>query len=120
MENKRSLKLTNNGDVIVDPETNDFVYIDGLEEKAQSLRIRLSTQRGEWAFDTIFGLDYEKVIGKGRTQEEIKLEIIETILQDQDVERAEVYEFKIDPYSRDLDVKAKAYLVTGEEIPIEL
>lgn len=119
MENKRSLKLDNQGDVIINPETNDFVYVEGIEEKAQSLKVRLSTQKGEWTFDTTFGLDYDKIIGKGHSKEEIKFEIIETILQDEDIARAEIVDFEINPYDRDLDIKAKAYLKNGEVVIIE-
>lgn len=56
-------------DFKINPTTDDFVITQGRPEmvadvdaKAQRIRSRLLTVRGEWFLDTTFGLDYYGVI----------------------------------------------------------
>ena len=56
-------------DLKLDPLTNDIVMTQGRPEmvtdrdaKAQRIRTRLMTVRGEWFLDTNFGLDYLGVV----------------------------------------------------------
>ena len=56
-------------DLRIDPTTEDIVMtrgrpevITGKDAKAQRIRARLLTVRGEWFLDTTFGLDYLGVV----------------------------------------------------------
>ena len=61
-------------DLKIDPLTNDIVMEGGRpvvvsdsDAKAQRIRSRLLTVRGEWFLDTTFGLDYYGVVWVKKT-----------------------------------------------------
>lgn len=64
-------------DLLLDPITNDLVFVNGKatvtqtqsEIVTQRLKITLSTFLGEWFLDTSIGVPYfQQIFGKGRTK----------------------------------------------------
>jgi len=62
-----SLKLDEETCTELVTENGRWVEIEGLEEVAQRLRIRLRTLAGEWPYNTALGVpDLDEFFGKGR------------------------------------------------------
>lgn len=76
----KDYKSTHYGDLYVDPDTHDFVLIDGLEEIAQRIKATLETNLHEMdVLDPDQGLDYTNFLGKRFDKELASDELRETI-----------------------------------------
>lgn len=105
-----------NGDLVMD-ESMNFVMIEGIDEIGQSIEVTLNTNIKEWFLNTLHGLDYDKIRGKGRTKEEIELAIRTAVLQEPRVLEIEDVEIKIDDRLRRLEVYFKILTIDG---PLEI
>lgn len=99
-------------DVITDDLTLDKGLVEvvtGSDEKAQRVRSRLLTVRGEWFLDITFGLDYFGVIwNKGTTPAVLAGHIQREILLGADVgDKIIDYTQEFDNLTRKLSVTAK-------------
>ena len=60
----KDFKVTDYGDLYVDPDTHDFVLIDGIDEIAQRIKATLETFLGEMdIIDPDQGMDYTNFLG---------------------------------------------------------
>lgn len=58
-------KTDDNGDIMIDPDTYDFVMIDGIEEVSQRIKATLDIRYGEMVnLDPTMGADYHSFLGK--------------------------------------------------------
>jgi len=69
------LRLTDAGDLWVSDKARDLGWIGGIDGIAQLCATKLRLLRGEWLTDTSAGLDWQRVIGPGVTNQAIELEI---------------------------------------------
>lgn len=58
------LKMTIEGDLVVDPVTGDLDFVLGDDHIAQEVIFRLKTQKGDWILSPNIGCDLETFIGK--------------------------------------------------------
>lgn len=63
-------------------DQNDWSTVEGDEEIAQTLSNILKTGLGEWFLNTSLGTDWFSVLGKGATEEDIELVIVEALFKD--------------------------------------
>ena len=102
-------------DLRIDPNTDDIVMTQGRPEtvtdkeaKAQRIRSRLLTVRGEWFLDTTFGLDYLNVVYNKKVPRPVLAAHIKTeILRAADPgDLITQFSMDFDGVTRNLDVKA--------------
>lgn len=103
------------GDLTFDGQ-NNLVVIEDVEEEAQSIERILTTNQGEWFLNTLHGLDYNELQGKGKTKEGIMLAITEAIYQDDRVEDIEYIDIKLDRENRNINVDFKVKMKSGNTI----
>lgn len=58
----------NNGDLVI--TNGEIELVENSELKAQTIQQVLSTNKGEWLFDTEEGIDFDVILGKHRTKKE--------------------------------------------------
>lgn len=109
----RTFKIKN-GDLVI--ENGDLVMVEGEEEQMQSIERILTTNKGEWFLNTDFGLDYNRIQGKNKTEEEIKLAMVEALHQDSRVDEVDIVKVEIDRGNRDLKVSFRYTTVNDEVI----
>jgi len=73
----RDLKLTDAGDLAI--ENGDFVLLEGIAAIAQEIRIAVQLWRGEYAFDSTLGMDWQTLLDKGVTDAQISSALRQTI-----------------------------------------
>ena|SRR5690606_15510908 len=120
-------------DIYLNPETNDIDLsgntmrlTETIEENTrQRVLITLSTNRGEWAFNILFGVPWLKnesnpiqLLGKTPKQI-IDAAIKEAVLSREGVLTIDTYSSEIDKQSRRMTVNIKATTADGEIIIIE-
>lgn len=111
----KDFKSTDYGDLYVDPETHDFVLIDGLEEIAQRIKATLETNYHEMdVLDPEQGLDYTNFLGKRFNKELASDELRETIRrQVPEVDSVEDIQFEFHP-NRQLTINFKVMATPTE------
>ncbi len=117
------------GDLKIDPLTNDIVMTQGVPEtvsdseaKAQRIRTRLLTVRGEWFLDTTFGLDYYGVVWvKSTPRAVLSAHIKREILKSADAgDRITEFSSSFDGTTRALSVTAKLVGADGTTTTVSI
>ena len=102
----KDFKVTDYGDLYVDPDTHDFVIIDGIEEIAQRIKATLETFVGEMEIiDPDQGMDYTNFLGHSYDKVLASRDLRETIqAKVPEVDSVNDIELKVDPSTRHLNV----------------
>lgn len=96
-------------DLLLNPDTNDLVFINGkcpvtqllTEIVAQRLKVTLYTFLGEWFLDTTVGVPYfQQIFGKIRTKATIDLIFQRIIASDPDVIEILSFDSSLTPETR--------------------
>lgn len=96
------------------PLTQDGVTTERKDTVAQRLRIRLSTFRGEWIFDTNYGVPYwQEILGKKVSKSKIDQIFQEQILLESGVR--EITSFTSTFVNRAYSATFRVRVNTGEE-----
>lgn len=69
------LLLDATGDLALDDNSRDLQWVADVDAIAQMCATRLRLIRGEWLLDTSAGLDWERVMGVGVTDQGIESEV---------------------------------------------
>lgn len=112
----KTFKIVND-DIVFDAQ-NNIVMVEGTEELMQSVERTLTTNINEWFLNLDFGLDYRSIRGKGKDLESIKLEIADTIYQDERVTEVDITDISVDD-SRCLKVNGTIKDIEGVEIQLQ-
>ena len=118
-------------DLRIDPTTEDISLTQGLvdtvtgkdsESKAQRIRARLLTVRGEWLTDVDFGLDYFGVIWVKTTPRPVLVAHVQReILQEADPgEEIRNFELTYDGVTRTLSIAADLVAADGAVTAVSL
>lgn len=75
----KSLALNATGDLLI--ENHALQMVDGNELIRQKVQEVINTNKGEWFFDWEQGIDFSNVIGKGVTEESVRLAIEDGLQQ---------------------------------------
>lgn len=108
-------------DFALDPLTGDLALPIRLETDremlaARRIRARLQILIGSWFLDLTVGTDWLRVVGQKYRPEVARSLILGEILEDPDVDRAEV-DLSFDPAMRRLSVLVRAFAPNGEPLP---
>jgi hypothetical protein len=105
-----SIKLDNNGDIVLD-SLGKIILIEDMDALAQSLNLRLKTQKGELFYNEDYG--HPKFIGK--QNEKTILDYLKDALMDDeriiDVEIASLSKDSFGRYKVDAEIKLNNYEV---------
>ncbi|RVU69937.1 MULTISPECIES: DUF2634 domain-containing protein [Lactobacillus] len=112
----KDFEVTEYGDWFVDPETHDFVIIDGLEEIAQRIKATLETFYGEMdVLDPEQGMDYTNFLGHRFKKKRAAADLRRTIMAKvPEVDSVEDLKFDADPATRHLTVHFTAMATPTE------
>lgn len=112
----KDFKVTDYGDLYVDPDTHDFVLIDGIDEIAQRIKATLETFLGEMdIIDPDQGMDYANFLGHNYDKVLASRDLRETIqAKVPEVDSVEDIELQVDPSTRHLNVHFQAMATPTE------
>ena len=116
----KTLLLNQEGDLEFGNQYN-LKMVEGVEEVNQRLDITISTNQGEWIFNTILGIPWIKIMNsKGRVIERIENHVARVLRQDEDI--AEIIDIGIDydRAKRFVKIKFHALLENGERFSGEV
>lgn len=109
--------MTDTGDVAI---VNDKIpLVSGQSLLQQKVKNVLSTNKGEWFLDLNEGVDFDNLLGKGITEDLVRYEIEQGLLQ---VDRTfTITEFTCEINNKARKVRAffKAQTSNGEEVEVE-
>lgn len=114
-------------DFALDPETGDllivggdFVLVQGIEAIAQECRIALATFRGEFAFNTEVGCDWQTLLNNKRTTDgDIQAEVRRALLTVSGVQSVDSVTVTRNPTTRGAAITADVRTDTGAVLTIE-
>ena len=112
----KDYKITDYGDLYVDPDTHDFVIIDGVEEVTQRIKATLEIFYQEMSIiDPEQGMDYTYFLGKRFSKEQAETRLRDTIMAKvPEVDSVDEIKFKVEPATRSLSVYFRAKVTPTE------
>lgn len=112
-----AIKLDDTGDI--EFLSGQLQLVSGQNEIAQSCRIILGINKGEWFLNPELGIDHSKFLGKGVSEDEMRDEIMSGLLQEPRVQTVESIDIDIDRANRRLVVSFVATAKDGQVITAE-
>jgi phage baseplate assembly protein W len=106
-------KIDDDYDIIINDKGN-IEMLSGLDEIAQSIQILLSVNKGEWAFNIDFGLDYSAFIDESSNLEYIKAKILQALDTDERIIEVEEFDMEFIPETRTIKIDLKMRVQNGE------
>ena len=106
-------KIDDDYDLIINDKGN-IEMLSGLDEIAQSIQILLSVNKGEWAFNIDFGLDYSAFIDESSNLEYIKAKILQALDTDERIIEVEEFDMEFIPETRTIKIDLKMRVQNGE------
>lgn len=110
--------LIKNDDLVI--RDGEMQMVDGTEETCQCVERALTTRQGEFFLDTEHGLNHEEFKKKNFSDEIIKMEVIETALQEERLEKIDNIEIDYDSINRSAKIKFAGVLKNGTLIETEV
>lgn len=110
--------LIKNDDLVI--RDGEMQMVDGAYETCQCIERALTTRQGEFFLDTEHGLNHEEFKKKNFSESTIKMEVIETVLQEDTVEKISGIEMNYDRINRSARIKLAGVLKNGTSIETEV
>lgn len=110
----QGFKLDENGDIAM--SDNKIQMITGNDLLQQTTQSVLSTNKGEWVFNSDEGIQFSNILGKGNTDEIIRHEIQQGLKQIDDSFIVTSYEKTVDKATRTAQIQTTATKSTGENV----
>lgn len=114
MKKMKTFKIENN-DLVFDGHGN-LILVEGREEEIQSVERLLTTNTGEWFLNIEHGLAYSKIQGKNISDEQIKLAIMQALLQEERIAEVEHVEITRNDKNRTVKIDFRCRMRTGETL----
>lgn len=105
------------GDLVL--SQGQIAWIEGRQELAQSVQIRLGTRLGEYFFDPNMGLDSEGLLGKQVTEDTIREAILRCLAEEERIRSIDELEVVWDKTSRSATIQMVCTGLDGEEVRLE-
>lgn len=103
------------GDLTFDSQKN-LTYVSDKDEQVQSVRLLLSTNKGEWFLNTIYGLAYKYLQVKNPRLNIIRAEILKTLSQEERITSVNSLTVVFDSSSRELTINFNLTMNDGNTI----
>lgn len=107
-----------NDDLVI--QDGEMQMVSGTEETCQCVERALTTRQGEFFLDTEHGLNHEEFKKKNFSDEIIKMEVVETAMQEEMVEKVSGIEIDYESINRSVKIKFTGVLKNGEVIETEV
>lgn len=107
-----------NDDLVI--QDGEMQMVGGTEETCQCVERSLTTRQGEFFLDTEHGLNHEEFKKKNFSDEIIKMEVVETAMQEEMVEKVSGIEIDYESINRSAKIKFTGVLKNGEVIETEV
>ena len=98
---------------------NNYMMVDGEDEKVQAVRLLLGTRAGEWFLNTLHGFAYDKIQVKAPSDELIRAEVLKCLRQEPRISEVIDLQITLDRARRSLGISFKLRM-DGEEVGGEL
>ncbi|MFD1777004.1 DUF2634 domain-containing protein [Paenibacillus rhizophilus] len=112
-----SLKVDETGDLVF--AGGELQLVSGPEEIAQSCRMAVGTNKGEWFLDLDFGIDFSRIMGKSVTEDDVRDELTEGMFQEPRIQTVDSVDVIFDRAARTFTADIKATSVNGDIITVE-
>ncbi|UHA71941.1 contractile injection system sheath initiator [Paenibacillus sp. 481] len=99
-------------------EKGQMQWVEGAEELAQAVQVRLGTRLGEYFFAPDMGIDHELVTGKHVTEDSVREALTDCIAEEERVNSLEVESMEFDEQTRQLNVELFIAGQDGEEVSV--
>ncbi|MBN3523481.1 DUF2634 domain-containing protein [Paenibacillus apiarius] len=106
----------NDGDIQV--SDGQIAWIDGREELAQSVRIRMGTRLGEYFFAPDMGLDHDQMMGKQVDEDSIREAVMRCLAEEPRIQSVEELEIDWDERARTVSMRLVMMSADGEEVEL--
>ena len=107
-----------NDDLVI--QDGEMQMVGGTEETCQCVERALTTRQGEFFLDTEHGLNHEEFKKKNFSDEIIKMEVVETAMQEEMVEKVSGIEIDYESINRSAKIKFTGVLKNGKSIETEV
>lgn len=104
------------GDIQV--SDGQIAWIDGREELAQSVRIRMGTRLGEYFFAPDTGLDHDQMMGKQVDEDSIREAVMRCLAEEPRIQSVEELEIDWDERARTVSMRLVMMSADGEEVEL--
>lgn len=111
---EKGFLLDNTGDVVI--RNNEIQMVSGDELVRQTLQSVLSTNKGEWFLNEDEGINFRNILVKNPSEDEIKNEIFNGLLQIDDTFLMESFNMSLDTSKRLLTVDFTAVNEDGQTV----
>lgn len=108
----RTFKIVNN-DLVFDSQRN-LAMVEGRDEEVQAVERLLTTNTGEWFLNIEHGLDYSRIQGKGITDDQIRLAVMQALAQEERIQEVENIEVRRSDKNRTVAINFRCRMVSGE------
>ncbi|HBK84446.1 MAG TPA: DUF2634 domain-containing protein [Firmicutes bacterium] len=108
----KTLKIVNN-DLVFDSQYN-LAMVEGHDEEVQSVERLLTTNTGEWFLNIEHGLDYSRIQGKGVTDEQIRLAVMQALAQEDRIAEVQSIEIQRSEKNRTATIDFRCMMQSGE------
>ena len=113
----KGFEMDSTGDVVV--FENKIRMVSGQELLAQKVLNVLSTRKGEWFLNLEEGINFDNLLGKGVTEDLVRYEIEQALLQVDSTFVITEFSCEIDTVKRILTASFKAQISNGEEVEVK-
>ena len=110
----KGFELDSTGDVLI--VNNRIPLVSGPNLLLQKVQNVLGTNKGEWFLDLEEGIDFDNLLGKGVTEDLVRYEIEQGLLQVDSTFTITEFTCDIDNSSRKIRAHFKAQVSNGEEV----
>ena len=110
----KTLKIVNN-DLVFDTQRS-LVIVEGHDEEVQSVERLLTTNTGEWFLNVEHGLDYSRIQGKGVTDEQIRMAVMQALSQEDRIAEVEGIEIQRSEKDRTVAIDFRCVMQSGETL----
>ncbi|MCM3338229.1 DUF2634 domain-containing protein [Paenibacillus sp. MER TA 81-3] len=104
------------GDIQV--SDGQIVWIDGREELAQSVRVRMGTRLGEYFFAPDMGLDHDQMMSKQVDEDSIREAVMRCLAEEPRIQSVEELEIDWDERARTVSMRLVMMSADGEEVEL--
>ena len=108
----RTLQIVN-GDIVFNSQLN-LVMVEGKDEEVQAVERLLTTNTEEWFLNIEHGLNYRKLQGKGISDEEIYLAVMQALAQEERIAEVESIDIQRDDKRRTVAIGFRCLMQSGE------
>jgi len=112
-----TFKIDDTGDITFDGQ-NSIVLVEDKDEQAQAVKTRMSTNKGEWFLNTLYGLAYKYLQVKNPDLSRIRAEILRTFQQETRITKVDSLVLNFNNSTRKLTISFELAMDDGNTVKV--